>query len=189
VTKGWRLWTTDVRTSASTNCRRKFDVSSRRASSRGNETVHLFNLFLWGPFFRKLKMYHIFNTRSGNPYWRGRIRTVDLLVQTRLVVLDNAYFTKWTTLMRRSTVLGPLPLQLVFCDNRKFGGRSLIMKHFFCYCYGLIIKSIFSPLFKWVQKVTKQVLNFVNVEMPKTVLVRQFYSVSAKNTSFVFICP
>jgi hypothetical protein len=56
---------------------------------------------------------------AGNPSWRGRINTVDLLVLTSLDQLTSkskkcfTFATKQDTLMRRSTVLSH-PLQLVF---------------------------------------------------------------------------
>jgi len=54
---------------------------------------------------------------SGNPYWCGRLSTVDLLVLTSLdeflFLLIFNRFTKQATLMRRPTVLS-LSLQLVF---------------------------------------------------------------------------
>ncbi len=55
-----------------------------------------------------------------NPYWKGRLSTIDLLVLTsfdQLLVLLKilfTYLTKQLTLMRRSTVLLSLPLQLEF---------------------------------------------------------------------------
>ncbi len=54
---------------------------------------------------------------AGNPYWRGRISTVDLLVLTSsdqlLLMLKLYIFTKWHNLMRRSTVLN-ISFQLGF---------------------------------------------------------------------------
>ncbi len=61
------------------------------------------------------------NTPPGKPYWRGRLSTIDLLVLTSLdqvLLYCNYYltfFTKHSTLMRRSTVL-ILPLKLIFPD-------------------------------------------------------------------------
>jgi hypothetical protein len=58
-------------------------------------------------------------SRPGNPYWRGKLGTVDLLVQPNLdqllLILKTFFvlFTKQATLTRKSTVL-TLPLQLVF---------------------------------------------------------------------------
>jgi hypothetical protein len=57
--------------------------------------------------------------RPGNPHWKGRLSTVDLLLPTSVVQLllkQQTLFTcfiKQATLMRRSTVLS-LPLQFVF---------------------------------------------------------------------------
>jgi hypothetical protein len=57
--------------------------------------------------------------QPGNPYWRGRLSTVDLLVLTSLnnmVLIMKILFTfvtKQAILERRSTVLS-LPLQLGF---------------------------------------------------------------------------
>jgi hypothetical protein len=57
--------------------------------------------------------------QPGNPYWRGWLSTVDLLVPTnfdQLLMIFQTTFTfykKQDTLMRRSIVLS-LPLQLVF---------------------------------------------------------------------------
>ncbi len=65
-------------------------------------------------------------TWPGNPYWRGRISTVDLLVQTTLdhsLFILNIWFTcvtKEAVLIRRSTVLS-LPLQLSFHGLAKRG--------------------------------------------------------------------
>jgi hypothetical protein len=56
---------------------------------------------------------------AGNPYWKGRLSTVDLLVLTSLdqllliLPILFSFFTNKATLMRRSTVLS-LPLRLVF---------------------------------------------------------------------------
>ncbi len=61
----------------------------------------------------------ILGVRAGNPYCRGRLSTVDLLVLTGSNHLDLemkmyfTFFTKQATLTRRSTVLS-FPLQLVF---------------------------------------------------------------------------
>jgi hypothetical protein len=54
---------------------------------------------------------------AGNPYWRGRLNTVDFLVRISLdwllLKLQTFFITKQATLMRRSSVPS-LPLQLVF---------------------------------------------------------------------------
>jgi hypothetical protein len=56
------------------------------------------------------------NVQPGNPYWRGRISTVNLFVLTSLYQLIFVlkilltFFTKWAILKRRSTALS-LPLQ------------------------------------------------------------------------------
>jgi hypothetical protein len=57
-------------------------------------------------------------TLPRNPYLRGRLSTVDLLILAGIYLLldiENIiyFFTQQATLMRRSTVLS-LPLQLVF---------------------------------------------------------------------------
>jgi hypothetical protein len=62
--------------------------------------------------------------RSGNPHWRGRLRTVDLDVLTcldYLLFISKALFIfciKQSTLTRRSTVLSLL-FQLVFGEKKK----------------------------------------------------------------------
>ncbi len=61
----------------------------------------------------------MFRVCPRNPYGRGRLGTVDLLVQTSidplLLILKIlfTFFTKQATLMRRSIVLS-VPFQLVF---------------------------------------------------------------------------
>ncbi len=56
-------------------------------------------------------MFNIVIPRKGNPYWRGRLSTVDLLLLTSLDQLSLiqqslfTFFAKQPTLMRRSTVL------------------------------------------------------------------------------------
>ncbi len=91
---------------------------------------------------------------TGNPYRRGQISTVDLLVLTSfdkllyILKILFSYFTKQVTPIRRSTVLS-LPLQLVFPG----GTHSLYMLSPFVYVkhptIGKIIKfkkSLFDEL-------------------------------------------
>jgi hypothetical protein len=61
--------------------------------------------------------------QPGNPYWRGRLSTVDLLVLSSLpAAFYHAniiyYFTKLASLMRRSIILS-FPLQLVLPGLKK----------------------------------------------------------------------
>ncbi len=75
---------------------------------------------LWTPQCLKQGTLTEGKDQTGNPYWSGRLSTVDLLVLTSLdqlilllKILFIFFFTKQATLMRRSTVLS-LPFQLVF---------------------------------------------------------------------------
>ncbi len=62
-----------------------------------------------------------------NPYRRGMISTVDLLVLTSLDFWIEKNITKQDTLMRRSTVL-TLPLQLVVpVDTKKIYFKSIFV--------------------------------------------------------------
>jgi hypothetical protein len=73
---------------------------------------------------------------SGNPYWRGRLNTVDLLVLTSLdqlllkLKILFTLLTKWAILTRRSTVLS-IPLQLVFPVLMLALNKTLFLK--MCY--------------------------------------------------------
>ncbi len=64
---------------------------------------------------------HFYSISAGNPHWRGRIITLDLLVLTSLdqflfqLKIWITFLTKQATLVSRSTALS-LPLQLVFPD-------------------------------------------------------------------------
>jgi hypothetical protein len=72
---------------------------------------------------------------SVNPYWRGRLGTVDLLVLTsldHLVILLKiliTFYTKQATIMRRSTALS-LPYQLVVPGVVYSTPGACIIKHF-----------------------------------------------------------
>jgi len=71
-----------------------------------------FQFLEWWACFMSL----IVTVKPGNTNWRGRIRTVDLLVLTcldQLLLILSTFITKQGTLMRRSTVLS-FSLQLVF---------------------------------------------------------------------------
>jgi hypothetical protein len=56
---------------------------------------------------------------TGNPYWRGRINTMDLLVLTFLeqVFFITNFFRKQATLTRRSTLLTLLMVTLIWCHD------------------------------------------------------------------------
>ncbi len=77
-----------------------------------------------------------------NPYWRGRLSTVDLLVLTSLdqlifiLKILFTFITKQLTLLRRSTVLC-LPLQLVF-PGRAIAVLSRVTSLFKNVCFSRI---------------------------------------------------
>ncbi len=62
---------------------------------------------------------YLVSLKAGNPYWKGKLNTVDLLWLTSFTSASfdneniNYFFEKTDTLMRRSAVLS-LPLKLVF---------------------------------------------------------------------------
>jgi hypothetical protein len=64
----------------------------------------------------------LYTVRPGNPYRRGRISTLELLVQASLdhllFILKLYIFTKQPILMRRSTVLSlPLKKRVLTCSK------------------------------------------------------------------------